>query len=441
MEERKIFVFEFISGGGFNQQNIPSSLFCEGFGMLKSIIADFKSINFNVSTLLDYRIFPLSKYLNADVVDRVDTKKNYVEAFSKKVKDTNFCFVIAPEFSNILYDLTNIAKKSKKVLLSVDLKGIKIGTSKSKNYAFFIKNQLKTPQTWAIPFKNTLLDSEFIIQKFKELKKPLIIKPDDGVGAEAIYYFGNLFQINFFFKEHIKSLEKKRRFLAQEFIEGKDLSVSLIGLLNNSKDRKILPMILGVNSQNISIKSPSGNSEYLGGYTPDENYLEILSDVNFIFQRTDFSNFSGYFGIDFVRMENKTIYFIEINPRLTTSYIGIRNIIDKNPVELIINAKLNPSKCAEFSIRNFSKFTKLELKYIGNKTSEEFNENIVSNLIREIPELVTPPILFDDNNLTSDKKCACFIATKTKDLTASNKRILEITNFLKKYDLIKSKVT
>ena len=53
MSNNRIFIFEFVSGGGFNQVDIPNSLFCEGYGMLKSIITDFKALNFEISTLLD----------------------------------------------------------------------------------------------------------------------------------------------------------------------------------------------------------------------------------------------------------------------------------------------------------------------------------------------------------------------------------------------------
>ena len=56
MNKKKIFIFEFISGGGFNKDDIPSSLFCEGFGMLRSIIADFKAIGFNITEYAVVRI-------------------------------------------------------------------------------------------------------------------------------------------------------------------------------------------------------------------------------------------------------------------------------------------------------------------------------------------------------------------------------------------------
>ena len=49
----------------------------------------------------------------------------------------------------------------------------------------------------------------------------------------------------------------------------------------------------------------------------------------------------GYYGIDFIEKYNGSFNFIEINPRLTTSYIGIRNSINLNCAELIFNSRLN----------------------------------------------------------------------------------------------------
>ncbi len=76
MRKKTLFIFEYVSGGGFNQMEIPSSLFCEGYGMLKSLILDFKKLNFKISTLLEHRIFFLSSYLKADNIKETRVEDN-----------------------------------------------------------------------------------------------------------------------------------------------------------------------------------------------------------------------------------------------------------------------------------------------------------------------------------------------------------------------------
>ena len=188
MNSNRIFIFEFVSGGGFNQIGIPSSLFCEGYGMLRAIIADFKAMDFEITTLLDERISFLSHYLETDSLQYIKASDNFLKAFKESVKNCDSAFIIAPEFSNILYDLTKIVKKEHKKLLSTDLKGIELGSSKVKTHEYFRTHKIKTPKTYPIPLKNGF-DVDFIAQKFEEFNSPIIIKPLDGVGAESIYFF------------------------------------------------------------------------------------------------------------------------------------------------------------------------------------------------------------------------------------------------------------
>ncbi len=426
MKKSNIFLFEFVSGGGFNQVDIPASLFCEGYGMLRSIIADFKLLDFEINTLLDYRIQKsLIKYLKADFIEQVEFHDNYIKKFKKFVKESEYSYIIAPEFSNILFDLTKIVKDNDKKLLSVDLEGIKLGTSKFKTYKFLKANNVNTPRTHLIPSKNGKLDKDFIIQKFKKIKSPIVIKPEDGVGAENIFYFENKQQIIDFFYKNDDNLEINRNFILQEFIEGRDLSISLIGNSNND-------IILSVNTQNLQIKNQNSESKYFGGHTPIENCKQIRNTLNILFDKINLSKFSGYYGIDFIEKADKTKYFIEINPRLTTSYIGIRNVIENNTAELIWDAKFKSLSSCEINLKNFSQFSRIELNSLNNETDPDVMNDNISILMKEIPELVTPPIKFHNSNHDKNNQYSCFIATKTKDSKSSKKRMAEIINVLKR---------
>ncbi|MFX1314901.1 MAG: ATP-grasp domain-containing protein [Promethearchaeota archaeon] len=430
MNRNSVFIFEFVSGGGFNQVDIPSSLFCEGFGMLKSLIEDFKLMDFAITTILDYRIYFLSSYLKADKVHKIDAKDNYLKIFKRYIRECKYIFIIAPESSNILYYLTKVAKSSNKVILSVDLEGIKIGSSKIITYNFFKKNKIDTPKTYVIPLKNNNLDLEFMIKKFNDLNRSIIIKPEDGVGAESIYYFERENQIREFFHAISNNFDYNRPYILQEFIEGKDLSLSLIGFSANSN----FPIILTVNAQDVNIRP---KSEYFGGYTPVENHKEILNDIARTINQINLTKFNGYFGIDLIRKKDKSLYFLEINPRLTTSYVGLRNVINVNPVELILNSKLNLQESVKLKYLNYSIFSRLELVYSGSKLIREIEESTIPKIVDLISEFITPPI-----SLNKSKHFSCFIATKTKDLESSKNRLKEIKNILEKleFKVLKSRL-
>ncbi len=420
MSKDLIFIFEFVSGGGFSQVNIPTSLFCEGFGMLRSIIADFKALGFEIHTLLDFRIFFLSKFLQADVIRKIDEHENYLKGFKNLVKICKYVFIIAPETSKILYELTKLVKNYNKIILSTNLYAIKNCTSKLMTYNLFKKSRILTPKTYRIPYIKKQLDKEFILQKFKTLQCPIVIKPEDGVGAESIHYFEKESQILNFLRNYKLNSSKTSYFILQEFIEGEDLSISLIG----NQNLNAIPIVLSVNSQDINIKNIK--SEYFGGYTPLVNHKEITKQLFNILKKISLLKIEGYFGIDFIQKHDYSFSFIEINPRLTTSYIGLRNIINMNCAELILNSKFNILNNPEINLQYYSNYTRLDFLYDNFENGEEYYEELMPKFIKLIPEFVTPPISLDNS-----KYFSCFIATKTKDLLSSKIRVNEIIQSMK----------
>ncbi|MFX1573466.1 MAG: ATP-grasp domain-containing protein [Promethearchaeota archaeon] len=431
MKKKRLFIFEYISGGGYSQIDIPISLFCEGFGMLKSIITDFYRLDFEISTILDYRIFLLSKYLPTNIIKKVESKEKFIRKFKTLVKNSTHVFIIAPETSNILYNLTKIVKNYKKILLSTNLEGIKIGTSKINTHDFFKTNKLVTPRTYLIPYKKKNLYVEFIIEKLYKLGTPIIIKPEDGVGAESIYYFETEDQIKAYFQQHKKFLDINRNYIIQQYVEGLDLSASLIGTHSSSNFSIESPLILSINSQTVNFKNLNHTSEYFGGYTPVKDAKNICFNLKNAIKFSNFSKFTGYFGIDFIKKGDFQLYFIEINPRLTTSYIGLRNVINQNPAKLILNSKLNIIDPLKIEYHNFSLFSRIELRSKNLISNKGLYEGTVAKLMKKIPEFVTPPISLNDSDHFS-----CFIATKTTDLESSKKRFKEITQYLAKLGFI-----
>ncbi len=433
MTNQKIFIFEFVSGGGYNQVDIPSSLFCECYAMLRTIIEDFKKLGFQITTLLDIRIDFLSQYLEADKVKLVKKNDDYIKIYTDCVKKSTYCFVIAPEFSNNLYNLTKIVKDNKKTILSVDLEGIWLGTSKLKTYNFFLENKVNTPQTYAIPLKKKN-DLEFVLQKFDTLGCPVIIKPEDGVGSESIFYFETKAQIIHFFEDSNEKLDLSRNYILQEYIDGEDLSVSIINGVSSKKPEAMNQIILSINAQIIKFKDSVNDSIYLGGFTPVVDYEFLKDSLEKILKSMDLSSFRGYFGIDFIKKADNSIYFIEINPRLTTSYIGIRNILDYNPLEIIFNQDIPSLNLNRLPHQGFSKFNQLELKYVGDEASNEIIGIIIPKLMSVIPEIVTPPIALSKSVVDQDLSYYCFLATKTKDLDSSEKRISKIIKIFDDYN-------
>lgn len=429
----KIFIFEFISGGGFNKETLPISLFCEGFAMLRACIEDFKSIDFEIETLLDDRISKLNEILVADTISIVKKNDDFIKIFKKILLNNDYAFIIAPEFQNILYNLTKLAEDNDKNLLSVGSNFIQQFTSKYQTYEFFQLMNLNTPKTYLIPSNNNGLNIKVLNNIFEKLRKPIILKPEDGVGAESIFLIDNVERLNAFIKQMNFNKESfiKRPFIIQEYVSGQDLSVSFIGRKLNLIENSYKPLPIFVNAQILKISGPSAQSQYFGGYTPIENVP--TSHFHQLISALSQYKIEGYFGVDFINRTSETerndLSFIEINPRLTTSYLGIRNVMNKNLLEFVYN-----SKCGEVNEFNtkktgYSHYCRLDFS-LDEKTnhSKKLSLNSVElNIMKYIPEIVTPPISMDG------RQFSLFVATKEKSLIDSEKKLQNIKNTIKNF--------
>lgn len=117
--------------------------------------------------------------------------------------------------------------------------------------------------------------------------------------------------------------------ICQRWIEAESLSVGVIG---NGTKTFVLPIA------HQRIHWTDGRPDYLGGAVPATTDRSITQQVNTITQQVlEFAGgFAGYLGIDFL-VETETVFLNEVNPRLCTSYIGYRRLLNSNVVELMLS--------------------------------------------------------------------------------------------------------
>ncbi len=125
----------------------------------------------------------------------------------------------------------------------------------------------------------------------------------------------------------------------QEYIDGEHLSVSLIGsrvvgesCLYYSGEKALL---LAINRQEISFEQ-DGTIRYGGGETPVNHprQQEIIATAR---KALEVLGCQGYIGIDLVVSPDR-IVIVDVNPRPTTSIIGIAACMDEEIGEMILAA-------------------------------------------------------------------------------------------------------
>lgn len=126
--------------------------------------------------------------------------------------------------------------------------------------------------------------------------------------------------------------------IAQEFIDGENLSVSLVGsrvigdacLYYTGKP----PLLLAVNRQDVQV-SPSGEFHYRGGETPVDHprHSEIVGTA---VRAVQVLGCQGYVGIDIVLADRP--YVVDVNPRVTTSIVGIAACMEEEIADILVQA-------------------------------------------------------------------------------------------------------
>jgi len=125
--------------------------------------------------------------------------------------------------------------------------------------------------------------------------------------------------------------------LAQRYIEGEHLSASIVGSMNVGEACLYYsgrpPLVLALNRQLIEVKD--GIFQYLGGETPVAHPRsdEIIAVAR---KAVTVLGCQGYAGVDMVIGDR--VYVVDVNPRITTSIIGIAAVMEEEIAGILVEA-------------------------------------------------------------------------------------------------------
>ncbi|MCW3997509.1 MAG: ATP-grasp domain-containing protein [Candidatus Bathyarchaeota archaeon] len=401
----RILIYEYFSGGGLTNNSLASSMLCEGLGMLKTLISDFKAAGHFIITILDSRIINSNfSLINADKIILISPLEKLQNVISENSRYFDAAYVIAPESNGTLQTILKIIQNSGITSLNCSINGINKVSNKIILYNFFKKNEVKSPKSINFNLLDSLSDIKNKIHK--NFSFPLIIKPAKGTSCEGISIVRNEKNL----KAAILKIRKQTSsedFLVQELIEGMNVSVSLLSSGNKA-------MAISLNRQDLIIEEPDKMSEYKGGFVPFDTPFKNKS-----FRITEkivelIKGLRGYVGIDLI-FTNKEVFLMEINPRLTTSYIGLRRVININIAQAILDCCIEKKIPIKIKNSGYSYFSKIKFPI---PISQSFGNNIL------IEEIITPPLLFP-----GDKASLALIAVKAK---TKNKTYMKFEKIKKK---------
>lgn len=327
----KLLVFEYSS------VCLDKHLITEGFYMLKSLLSDLEYVSFFESYYLINEKYDSFNFNNCHAIYPNSKLEEWLE---KNCQNYDYCLFIAPEDDWIQYTLTKILETNDVDILCSNSTASHICSSKYLTYKHVPSDILKI-KTLKIDLNNVNPD------KLKSLndKFDFVIKPDNKTSSNLIYRVQNNKEL-----ENVIGLYEKNRVeevLLQEYIPGEAVSVSILC------DGDYVNCI-SVNSQQIKISEH--NLEYVGCVTPIEHpYKKELYSLSKKIIK-NIPGLKGFVGIDYIICEDK-IYFVEVNARITTPFIVLKEKCNENLTEKIINMIVN-KKREEITFKEKGIFTK-----------------------------------------------------------------------------------
>jgi tyramine---L-glutamate ligase len=333
----KILVFEYITGGGFNKQKLPDSLASEGRMMLQALLDNLSGIGgIELVVMLDSRVTgSVSKAgINAVIIN---PEQNSHEEFARLARHCDAVWPIAPEFENILQTLCQTVELLGKILLTSPARAVAITGNKFNTYQLLKQHYIATVPTRKLThrcgfMRTTRIDSRLYHGEW-------MIKPVDGAGCADSYLITDP-------KKDFELLfTQKGQYIIQPHIHGKKTSLSCIFRCGSA-------WLLCANLQQFDIiDSQYHLTEIIVNHHSDRGvYQNVLDNI-----AQALPDLWGYAGIDLIETPEQLLV-LEINPRLTTSFVGIYAALGINVAETVLqllegNPKFTPAYDREITVK------------------------------------------------------------------------------------------
>lgn len=303
----RLLIYEWVTGGGLvgHQGPLPESLLREGLAMVQAAAADAAGVEGVAPALLrDLRLPSLSAE-GGEIVE-VASRSEHDAAIQELASEADAVLVIAPETDGVLLKTVQRMEASGARLLSPGAELVAVAGDKQRTGDALQAAGVPAPTARRLE-PDQRLPSDF--------PYPAVLKPLDGAGSQDTHVVAHA-------GEQIPAYAWPRRL--ERFLPGTPASVAVLGVVGVVGDD---PIALPPCRQRISI---DGRLSYQGGSTPLAPRLAERASQLAIDAAHALPAFVGLVGIDLVLGDDpdgSLDAVIEVNPRLTTSYVGLRRIV------------------------------------------------------------------------------------------------------------------
>ncbi len=305
----KILVFEYFTAGGLLETPVTEELLAEALALLNALLDALRSLKgCELIVLIDSKLneLQLDDGINWQYVsDQAD----FYTVLQRELKQVDYVWPIAPETAVILEHISRAVENAGKILLNSNSQAVALCANKLQCSQYLREMDIQTVDSY--PFNDFIPD----------FSQRWVVKPVDGIACEHTQRIDTLKQYQAF-----RQTVQTENFIIQPYMDGQAMSLSCLFKEGQA-------WLLSCNQQHIVLN--------------DRQFSLKGCSVNFLFDREDhfqglinqlaeaIPGLWGYVGIDFIYL-NQQVYLLEINPRLTTSFIGIQRALGINPAEQVL---------------------------------------------------------------------------------------------------------
>jgi tyramine---L-glutamate ligase len=313
----RVLVHEFASGGGLAGRRVPASLGREGAAMRNALVADLAAMRrHQIVVTVDPR-FPMRAPRGVEVVTLSPRSASLVDGL---IASADALWLVAPETEGCLERLAARAEEKGTMLLGPGAAAIRRASDKAGLPRRLARHGVSHPKT------RVLRPGADWGKIARDLGYPVVVKPARGAGCHGVCFARNA-------RALCRAVDTARRadgrgpLLLQRYVPGVAASVSLLADGRHA-------VALTVNGQWIRAARPFA---YRGGTTPLDHPQAGRAVEAALRTCRALPGLRGYVGVDVVLTPSEAVV-IEVNPRLTTSYLGVRAALERNVAALALAA-------------------------------------------------------------------------------------------------------
>ena len=278
--------------------------------MRDAVLHDFSALeNMQILMTYDARLAKPSGVMDAiAIADQYDVWATWDSCMAQ----ADAVLLIAPETGGYLAQLSAMAERLNKMVLGCHTQAVQIAADKYQTYQYLKRHNIQTPST-------------YLYAVWPQSQGTWVAKPIDGAGCADTAVFENPHQLDAWMQT------RKQSHIIQPFVEGIPASFSMLCKAGKA-------YILACNRQKMRFNDTK--LEYQGGVVNE--LVEYRGAFQHLAERIAqaFPGLAGYVGVDLI-VNGDDIHVLEINPRLTTSYVAMHQACGVNPARMLLDLFYN----------------------------------------------------------------------------------------------------